>query len=165
MRDGKGMHVHLRAGHLSSARQQGQRLPDRPRGAEGRRPTAASKASRCRTPRCRRAWDRSSTARKENLVSTDNGIIMARHRLMRAAKALVDKGTRRPASIPRTTAYARPLWCCPRTRPSRMLPRKRSPRAPAWRRRRCNRSLTSQMLTLKTVARTQGNNEALKDGA
>jgi hypothetical protein len=30
---------------------------------------------------------------KENLVSTDNGIIMARHRLMRAAKALADKGT------------------------------------------------------------------------
>jgi phthalate 4,5-dioxygenase oxygenase subunit len=30
---------------------------------------------------------------KENLVSTDNGIIMARHRLLRAAKALVDKGT------------------------------------------------------------------------
>ena len=30
---------------------------------------------------------------KENLVSTDNGIIMARHRLMRAAKALVEKGT------------------------------------------------------------------------
>ena len=29
---------------------------------------------------------------KENLVSTDNGIIMARHRLMRAAKALAEKG-------------------------------------------------------------------------
>jgi phenylpropionate dioxygenase-like ring-hydroxylating dioxygenase large terminal subunit len=28
---------------------------------------------------------------KENLVSTDNGIIMARHRLMRAAKALAEK--------------------------------------------------------------------------
>ena len=28
---------------------------------------------------------------KENLVSTDNGIIMARHRLMRAVKALMDK--------------------------------------------------------------------------
>jgi len=28
---------------------------------------------------------------KENLVSTDNGIIMARHRLMRAAKELADK--------------------------------------------------------------------------
>lgn len=33
---------------------------------------------------------------KENLVSTDNGIIMARHRLLRAAKALADKGTLPP---------------------------------------------------------------------
>jgi len=33
---------------------------------------------------------------KENLVSTDNGIIMARHRLMRAARELVDKGKQPP---------------------------------------------------------------------
>jgi phthalate 4,5-dioxygenase len=33
---------------------------------------------------------------KENLVSTDNGIIMARHRLIRAAKALAEKGTTPP---------------------------------------------------------------------
>lgn len=33
---------------------------------------------------------------KENLVSTDNGIIMARHRLMRAAKALAEKGVMPP---------------------------------------------------------------------
>ena len=33
---------------------------------------------------------------KENLVSTDNGIIMARHRLLRAAKALADKGVTPP---------------------------------------------------------------------
>ena len=33
---------------------------------------------------------------KENLVSTDNGIIMARHRIMRAAKALAEKGTTPP---------------------------------------------------------------------
>ena len=33
---------------------------------------------------------------KENLVSTDNGIIMARHRLMRAAKELVEKGMAPP---------------------------------------------------------------------
>jgi phenylpropionate dioxygenase-like ring-hydroxylating dioxygenase large terminal subunit len=33
---------------------------------------------------------------KENLVSTDNGIIMARHRLIRATKALVDKGVPPP---------------------------------------------------------------------
>jgi phthalate 4,5-dioxygenase len=37
---------------------------------------------------------------KENLVSTDNGIIMARHRLLRAAKALVDKGTTPPGVDP-----------------------------------------------------------------
>jgi phthalate 4,5-dioxygenase len=33
---------------------------------------------------------------KENLVSTDNGIIMARHRLLRAAKALMDKDVTPP---------------------------------------------------------------------
>jgi hypothetical protein len=37
---------------------------------------------------------------KENLVSTDNGIIMARHRLMRAAKALVDKAVVPPGVDP-----------------------------------------------------------------
>ena len=37
---------------------------------------------------------------KENLVSTDNGIIMARHRLMRAAKALADKGIMPPGVDP-----------------------------------------------------------------
>ena len=33
---------------------------------------------------------------RENLVSTDNGIIMARHRLLRATKALTDKGIAPP---------------------------------------------------------------------
>jgi len=37
---------------------------------------------------------------KENLVSTDNGIIMARHRLTRAAKALVEKGETPPGVDP-----------------------------------------------------------------
>jgi phthalate 4,5-dioxygenase len=37
---------------------------------------------------------------KENLVSTDNGIIMARHRLIRAAKALVEKGVAPPGVEP-----------------------------------------------------------------
>src|SRR5438270_4154626 len=37
---------------------------------------------------------------KENLVSTDNGIIMARHRLLRAAKALVEKGITPPGVDP-----------------------------------------------------------------
>ena len=33
---------------------------------------------------------------KENLVSTDNGIIMARHRLLRSVKAMIDKGVAPP---------------------------------------------------------------------
>ena len=37
---------------------------------------------------------------KENLVSTDNGIIMARHRLLRAVKAFVDEGTVPPGVDP-----------------------------------------------------------------
>ncbi len=37
---------------------------------------------------------------KENLVSTDNGIIMARHRLLRAAKSLTDKGVVPPGVDP-----------------------------------------------------------------
>ena len=37
---------------------------------------------------------------KENLVSTDNGIIMARHRLLKAVKALRDKGIRPPGTDP-----------------------------------------------------------------
>jgi phenylpropionate dioxygenase-like ring-hydroxylating dioxygenase large terminal subunit len=37
---------------------------------------------------------------KENLVSTDNGIIMARHRLLRAAKALAEKGILPPGRDP-----------------------------------------------------------------
>jgi len=37
---------------------------------------------------------------KENLVGTDNGIIMARHRLMRAAKALTEKGVMPPGVDP-----------------------------------------------------------------
>jgi phenylpropionate dioxygenase-like ring-hydroxylating dioxygenase large terminal subunit len=37
---------------------------------------------------------------KENLVSTDNGIIMSRHRLLRAVKALVEKGVVPPGVDP-----------------------------------------------------------------
>jgi phthalate 4,5-dioxygenase oxygenase subunit len=37
---------------------------------------------------------------KENLVSTDNGIIMARHQLMKAARALAEKGVTPPGIDP-----------------------------------------------------------------
>jgi hypothetical protein len=36
---------------------------------------------------------------KENLVSTDNGIIMARHRLMRAARPLIEQGIVPPVTV------------------------------------------------------------------
>ena len=38
---------------------------------------------------------------KENLVSTDNGVIMARHRLMRAPKAFNEKGVLPPGVDPK----------------------------------------------------------------
>jgi phthalate 4,5-dioxygenase oxygenase subunit len=41
---------------------------------------------------------------KENLVGCDNGIIMARHKIMRAAKALREKGTLPPARNPEQQA-------------------------------------------------------------
>ena len=72
---------------------------------------------------------------KENLVSTDNGIIMARHRLLRALKADGegrDAARRRSAS---TSACARPPSCCRPTSPSRTRPRTRSWCRPATRAR------------------------------
>ncbi len=71
---------------------------------------------------------------KENLVSTDNGIIMARHRLLRAAKALVDKG-RRPARgrSARISACGPLRWCCRPISRSRMRPSRRSWCSPTWR--------------------------------
>jgi hypothetical protein len=39
---------------------------------------------------------------RENLVSTDNGIIMVRHRLMKAARALAEKGVAPPGRDPQS---------------------------------------------------------------
>ena len=61
---------------------------------------------------------------KENLVSTDNGIIMARHRLMRALKAM-EKGETPPGVAPSISACAPPPSCCRRTSRSRKPRRKR----------------------------------------
>ena len=63
MRKGGGIHVELVPGTFRPSHQQGQRLHDRPRRPEGAAaPTAASRASPCRTLPCRRAWGRSRTA-------------------------------------------------------------------------------------------------------
>jgi phenylpropionate dioxygenase-like ring-hydroxylating dioxygenase large terminal subunit len=60
---GKGIHCELRARDVPPAREPGiKRLPDRAGGRSGKSArSAACSASRCRTPRCRRAWDRSRT--------------------------------------------------------------------------------------------------------
>jgi hypothetical protein len=47
-------------------------------------------------------------------VSTDNGIIMARHRLMKAAKALRDKGTLPPGRAPEEQAVRSAALLLPR---------------------------------------------------
>jgi phthalate 4,5-dioxygenase oxygenase subunit len=54
---------------------------------------------------------------KENLVSTDNGIIMARHRLLRAAKALVEKGTVPPGVDPQHQRVRSAAVVLPREKP------------------------------------------------
>ncbi len=78
-------------------------------------------ASPCRTPRCRKAWGRSRTAAKENLVSTDNGIIVARIRLRKAGRwrRVSRKAGKPTASIRQRTRYARRRSCCRKRRASR----------------------------------------------
>ena len=76
MEEGKGIHVEYEPGTLPAAGQQGQRLPDRPRRRSRRSaPSAACTASRSRTRRCRRAWGRSRTTRREKLLPTDRAIV------------------------------------------------------------------------------------------
>jgi hypothetical protein len=71
---------------------------------------------------------------KENLVSTDNGIIMARHRLMKAAKELAAKGTLPPGATSGHQKIRPSRSCSPRARPSRKAPARRSRRKKASRR-------------------------------
>jgi phthalate 4,5-dioxygenase len=98
MQDGKGVHVKCIPGtYFPLANKRNDYLIDRAAqkagktysGVEG---IAMQDASMQETmgPICDRT--------KENLVGTDNGIIMARHRLIRAAKALRDKGTLPPGT-------------------------------------------------------------------
>ena len=100
MRDGKGIHVKCEPGsYRSLANKDNDYLMDR----------AAQKAGRTFSGVDGIAMQDASLQEsmgpivdrtKENLVSTDNGIIMARHRLLRAAKALLEKGTLPPGRDP-----------------------------------------------------------------
>ena len=103
MRDGKGIHVKYVPGtYRPAANKDNDYLMDR----------AAQKAGRTfsgiegigmQDASLQESMGPIVDRTKENLVSTDNGIIMARHRLLRAVKALRRQGRRRrPASIRRT---------------------------------------------------------------
>ena len=61
---------------------------------------------------------------KENLVGCDNGIIMARHKIMRAAKALREKGQLPPARSPEQQAVRATACSSSATSTSRTAPRK-----------------------------------------
>ncbi len=54
---------------------------------------------------------------KENLVGTDNGVIMARHKLIRAAKALEEKGTMPPGRTPEEQMIRSIAVVLPRSQP------------------------------------------------
>ena len=92
MRDGKGIHVKYVPGtYRPAANKDNDYLMDR----------AAQKAGRTfsgiegigmQDASLQESMGPIVDRTKENLVSTDNGIIMARHRLLRAVKAFVDKG-------------------------------------------------------------------------
>ena len=96
MRDGKGIHVRVEPGsYRPLANKDNDYLMDR----------AAQKAGRTfsgiegigmQDASLQESMGPIVDRTKENLVSTDNGIIMARHRLLKAVKALIDKGITPP---------------------------------------------------------------------
>ena len=88
-------------GTFTAGGEQGQRLPDGPRGAEGRpQLLAASRASRCRTPRCRKAWVRSRTARARTWCPPTRASSWRAGGCSRAAQGLA-KGVQPPGVDPR----------------------------------------------------------------
>ena len=96
MRDGKGIHVRYVPGTFRPlANKDNDYLIDRAAQKAGA-PTAASKGIAMQDASLQESMGPIVDRTKENLVSTDNGIIMARHRLLRAAKALMDKGVTPP---------------------------------------------------------------------
>ncbi len=75
---------------------------------------------------------------KENLVSTDNGVIMARARLRKAARRGGARRRRPTASIRRPTPCARRRSCCRKRRAFTKPPAMRSKPNKASRTRRCD---------------------------
>jgi hypothetical protein len=96
MRDGKGIHVRYEPGSFRPlANKDNDYLMDRESQKSGRTFSGVEGIA-MQDASLQESMGPIVDRTKENLVSTDNGIIMARHRLLRAVKALVDKGVEPP---------------------------------------------------------------------
>jgi phenylpropionate dioxygenase-like ring-hydroxylating dioxygenase large terminal subunit len=100
MREGKGIHVtYVPGSYRPAANKDNDYLMDRKAQKEGRYYSGIAGIA-MQDASLQESMGPIIDRTKENLVSTDNGIIMARHRLMRAAKALAEKGVTPPGVDP-----------------------------------------------------------------
>jgi phenylpropionate dioxygenase-like ring-hydroxylating dioxygenase large terminal subunit len=100
MRDGKGIHVRYTPGtYRPLANKDNDYLMDRA-AQKARRTYSGIEGIAMQDASLQESMGPIIDRTKENLVSTDNGIIMARHRLMRAARALAEKGVVPPGVDP-----------------------------------------------------------------
>jgi len=90
MRDGKGIHVKVDGNYRPLANKDNDYLIDRVAQREGRTFSGVEGIG-MQDASLQESMGPIVDRTKENLVSTDNGIIMARHRLLRAVKAFKDK--------------------------------------------------------------------------
>src|SRR5512140_2729325 len=90
MRDGKGIHVKVDEAYRPLANKDNDYLMDRAAQKAGRTFSGVEGIA-MQDASLQESMGPIVDRTKENLVSTDNGIIMARHRLLRAVKALMDK--------------------------------------------------------------------------
>jgi phenylpropionate dioxygenase-like ring-hydroxylating dioxygenase large terminal subunit len=100
MRDGKGIHVQYEPGsYRPLANKDNNYLMDREAQKAGRTFSGVEGIA-MQDASLQESMGPIVDRSKENLVSTDNGIIMARHRLMRAVKELIDRGVTPPGVDP-----------------------------------------------------------------
>jgi hypothetical protein len=92
MKDGKGIHVKVDNSYRPLANKDNDYLIDRVAQKQGTTFSGVEGIG-MQDASLQESMGPTVDRTKENLVSTDNGIIMARHRLLRAAKALGEKGT------------------------------------------------------------------------
>ncbi len=90
---------------------------------------------------------------KENLVSTDNGIIMARHRLRKAARRCATRARRRPASTRRISGCGRWRSSSTPIRPMSTPAAKTCPCGRASSRPRCEAAMSTAPTMLASCAR------------